>query len=92
MAFTFGLLHGFGFASALAEFSLPKDMLVSSLIAFNLGVEAGQLAIILVFFPLAFGVRKSNLYQTGVMKLGSVAVAIIAAAWLIERSLDLTIF
>lgn len=46
MAFAFGLLHGFGFAGALADIGLPRDQLAISLLLFNLGIEAGQLAVI----------------------------------------------
>lgn len=48
--FVFGLLHGMGFASVLAEFGLPEDTFVASLIGFNVGVEIGQLAVIAVMF------------------------------------------
>ena len=54
VAFGFGLIHGFGFASVLADLGLPRDALVLALVGFNLGVEAGQLAIVAVFLPLAF--------------------------------------
>ena len=52
IAFAFGLLHGFGFASVLAEMGLPKGARLASLVAFNLGVEAGQLAVVLAVMPL----------------------------------------
>lgn len=51
VAFGFGLIHGFGFASVLAELGLPQQTLVLSLVGFNLGVELGQLAIVAVFCP-----------------------------------------
>jgi hypothetical protein len=53
--FAFGLIHGFGFASALQEFGLPKDALVSALGAFNFGVEIGQVAIVSLIFPVLLG-------------------------------------
>ncbi|MDO8701727.1 MAG: HupE/UreJ family protein, partial [Undibacterium sp.] len=57
MAFAFGLIHGFGFASVLSDLGLPQDALVLALVGFNLGVEAGQLAIVAAFLPIAFVLR-----------------------------------
>jgi hypothetical protein len=51
VAFGFGLVHGFGFASVLADLGLPQDALLLALLGFNLGVEAGQLAIVAAFLP-----------------------------------------
>lgn len=88
-AFGFGLLHGFGFASVLADLGLPQGALLLSLVGFNLGVELGQLAIVAVFLPLAWWLRKGLFYRRVVMLGGSVAIALVAAIWLAERSLDL---
>ena len=57
MAFVFGLIHGFGFASALADLGLPTQALALALVGFNLGVELGQMAIVIAFVPLAFWLR-----------------------------------
>ena len=54
MAFIFGLLHGLGFAGALADIGLPKDDLWLSLLLFNVGIEAGQVAVILVLAVFAW--------------------------------------
>ncbi|HBB54649.1 MAG TPA: hypothetical protein DCZ49_00480 [Hyphomonadaceae bacterium] len=89
MAFAFGLIHGFGFASVLTDLGLPRDALVSSLFGFNLGVELGQLAIVAVFLPLAFALRASRFYRRIVFTGGSVVVVILAAVWLLERALNL---
>lgn len=89
MAFVFGLIHGFGFASVLADLGLPKDALVLALVGFNVGVELGQLAIVAVFLPLAFSLRATRFYQVGVLKGGSVIVAILAAWWLVQRLFEL---
>ena len=91
VAFAFGLIHGFGFASVLADLGLPRDALTGALIGFNLGVEAGQLAIVLLFIPLAWPVRNSLFYRRGVLGLGSALVALLAAIWLIERVFELKI-
>jgi hypothetical protein len=89
IAFVFGLIHGFGFASVLAELGLPADTLVLSLVGFNVGVEAGQLAIVAVFLPVAFWLRNTGLYRQGVFVGGSLLTLLIALVWLAERALDL---
>lgn len=89
VAFCFGLIHGFGFASVLAELGLPADALVLSLIGFNLGVEVGQMAIVAVFLPLAFALRNSSFYQLGIFVWGSRLILLVATIWLAERALDL---
>jgi hypothetical protein len=89
MAFGFGLIHGFGFASVLADLGLPQNALVTALIGFNVGVELGQLAIVAVFLPLAFWLRATKFYQVGVFKWGSILIALMALYWLIERVFDL---
>ncbi|WP_265949853.1 HupE/UreJ family protein [Dechloromonas sp. A34] len=89
VAFGFGLIHGFGFASVLSELGLPADSLVLSLVGFNLGVEVGQLAIVAGFLPLAFVLRHSAFYRRGVFVWGSLFTVLVAALWLIERAFDL---
>jgi hypothetical protein len=89
VAFGFGLIHGFGFASVLAELGLPADALVLSLLGFNGGVEVGQMAIVAVFLPLAFVLRNTAFYLRGVFVLGSWLTLLIALVWLIERAFDL---
>jgi hypothetical protein len=89
VAFGFGLIHGFGFASVLAELGLPSETLVLSLLGFNLGVEAGQLAIVAVFLPLAYLLRNTVFYRRGVFIGGSVIIVAIAMLWLMERAFNL---
>jgi hypothetical protein len=89
MAFVFGLIHGFGFASVLADLGLPQDALVLALIGFNGGVEIGQLCIVAVFLPIAFWLRATRFYRIGVLTGGSVIVALLAFWWLIQRAFDL---
>jgi len=91
-AFGFGLLHGFGFAGALQDLGLPSGSLALSLAGFNLGVEAGQLAIVLAFLPIAYAMRATMTYRRVVFAAGSVAIAAIAAVWLAERALDMPLF
>ena len=92
VAFGFGLIHGFGFASVLTELGLPQDTLLLALVGFNLGVEAGQLVIVALFLPLAFAMRETWAYRRLVAVGGSVAIALIAAGWLIERALDVKLY
>ncbi len=89
MAFVFGLLHGFGFASVLADLGLPQGALVLALVGFNVGVELGQLAIVAVFLPLAFWLRATRFYRVGVLIVGSLLVALLASWWLAQRLFDL---
>ena len=89
VAFAFGLIHGFGFASVLADLGLPQGTLLLALVGFNLGVEAGQLAIVGVFLPLAYALRGSWFYRRLVFTGGSVAIALVALIWLVERIFDL---
>jgi hypothetical protein len=85
IAFAFGLLHGFGFASVLSEMGLPPGARVLSLLGFNLGVEAGQLAVVLAVMPLAFALRSSAFYRRGLMPWGSSAIAALALVWMAQR-------
>ena len=91
-AFGFGLLHGFGFAGALHDLGLPAGSLALSLAGFNLGVEAGQLAVVLVFLPLAFLSRSTWAYRRLVFGGGSLVTAAIASVWLVERAFDASVF
>lgn len=84
VTFAFGLVHGFGFASVLAETALPPGELVVPLLAFNLGVEAGQLAVVLVVVPVLAVVlrgRYAHRIRTGLSAL----IALAGAAWAVER-------
>jgi hypothetical protein len=91
MAFVFGLMHGFGFASGLKDLGLAKGSLVAPLFGFNLGVELGQAAIVLLFLPLAWAVRGSGGYRRGVLAGGSLAIAALATVWLVERAANVQI-
>lgn len=92
VAFGFGLIHGFGFASVLADLGLPQDALLTALVGFNLGVEAGQLVIVAAFLPFAYSVRRTMLYRRVILVGGSATIAVVAAAWMAERWLDLKLF
>lgn len=91
-AFAFGLIHGFGFASVLADLGLPHQALLLALVSFNVGVEVGQLAVVAVFLPLAWLLRNQWIYRQGVLAGGSLLVIALASVWLIERAFDLKLF
>jgi len=86
MAGLFGLVHGFGFASVLREFGLPREALGWSLFGFNLGVELGQLAVVV---PAAVALealrRHSALAAARVAMVGSVVVVLAGAWWFVQR-------
>lgn len=91
MTFIFGLVHGLGFASVLIDLGLPSKSLALALAGFNLGVEIGQVIIVSVFIPMAFLIRHSWSYQRLVLNFGSIAIALVALVWLVERSLDMNL-
>ncbi len=84
LAFGFGLFHGFGFAGLLSELGLDRSNRIPSLLGFNIGVELGQAAIILMIFPLLFIMRRTPWYQPA-MYVGSIILAAVAMAWATER-------
>lgn len=86
MALGFGLIHGFGFAGALAEVGLPKEALGLSLGAFNVGVELGQLTIVLAVAPaLALLSQRSPRAGRRAMIAGTVTVILLGALWFLQR-------
>ncbi len=85
IAFAFGLLHGFGFASVLSDMGLPHGARLVSLLAFNLGIEAGQMAVVLAVMPLIYALRSGAFYRRAVMPWGSAAIAALALVWLVQR-------
>jgi hypothetical protein len=86
IVFLFGLVHGLGFAGALAEMGLPKNAYFISLVMFNVGVELGQLAIILLaYFLLAKWFAHKPNYRSRVVIPLSIIIAVIAAFWTIQR-------
>ena len=89
VAFGFGLIHGFGFASVLADLGLPQDALLLALFSFNLGVELGQLAVVALFMPLAFLLRETSVYPRVIVRLGSLLIVAMATVWLLERGFGL---
>lgn len=93
VTFLFGLIHGFGFSSVLRDVGLPEDALVPALLAFNIGVEIGQLAIVAPLFPLVVWLRKKSAtgYRRTVWVVSGL-VGLVALVWFVERAFDLSIF
>lgn len=89
LAFLLGLVHGLGFASALAHLGLPGGALAPALLGFNLGVETGQIAIVALFVPIAFALRETGFYRRAALGIGSASVAALAIGWLARRGLGL---
>jgi hypothetical protein len=85
VAFAFGLVHGLGFASVLADLGLHGANLALSLVGFNTGVEIGQMCIVLAVLPLAFLLRDTALYRRRFMPAGSAAIVLLAGYWLVVR-------
>ena len=90
-AFVFGLIHGFGFASVLSDLGLERGNLALALFGFNVGVELGQLAIVLVLAPLAYLLRETFFYRRVVMPAGAVVIAGLATYWFVSRAFELTL-
>lgn len=89
LVFGFGLLHGLGFASVLSDMGMPENAFVTALISFNIGVELGQLTIILAAFLLfGFWFGKKSWYKKRLTNPASIVIATIAFYWFIQR-LDL---
>lgn len=90
ITFCFGLFHGLGFASVFvgAQLSLTQQLL--SLLAFNLGVELGQFAIVSLVFPLIYSIRLRPLYQGIFLKVGASVAGLIGMIWLAERALKIS--
>jgi hypothetical protein len=86
VTFAFGLIHGFGFAGVLGELNLAPLDFAWALLRFNLGIEAGQLGLVLAATALLYLLRERRGYPTWVIGGGSVAAMMVGALWLIERT------
>jgi hypothetical protein len=87
LVFTFGLLHGMGFAGVLSELGLPRSEFLPALISFNLGVEAGQLTVIAAaFLLLGLPFRRRSWYHARVVVPASCAIAAVGLVWSVQRA------
>jgi hypothetical protein len=88
VAFSFGLLHGFGFAGALSEVGMPAQAVPLALLFFNVGVELGQLAFIAAVFAIGWSIRKSAAGAPSWWpRAAAYGIGSVAAFWAIERTL-----
>lgn len=85
LAFGFGLIHGFGFASVLSDLASGTSQKVTALAGFNMGVELGQLALVALAFPLLYLMGSQRLYQRAGVPVMALVVSIIALYWAAER-------
>jgi hydrogenase/urease accessory protein HupE len=85
MVFAFGLLHGLGFAGVLGDVGLAPGTFATSLLGFNIGVELGQLFVLLVCYLIVFKWRKRSWYRNRIVRPGSLVIAGIGAFWFLER-------
>ena len=89
VAFAFGLIHGLGFASALGPIDLPPLAFASALLGFNLGIEAGQILVALLFLAAARPLREVAPLARALLPAGSLAAMAVAGLWLVDRALAL---
>lgn len=89
IAFCFGLIHGFGFASGLSDLPLHTGARLMALFSFNFGIELGQITCILIFFPIALALRPRVFYRQIMFKGGSIVACALALLWMTQRMLDL---
>jgi len=86
VVFGFGLLHGLGFATMLSEFGMPTDDFVAALLAFNVGVELGQLAVVLIaYFGVAYWFRSEKLYHRIIVIPASLVIGVMGSIWFVDR-------
>ena len=88
VVFGFGLLHGMGFAGVLSEIGLPRSDFLLALITFNVGVELGQLAVIvLAFLSVGLWTMRKSWYRERISVPASAAIALIGTYWTVDRVL-----
>ena len=88
ITFFFGLVHGFGFANVLRDLGLPNKALVGSLLAFNLGVEIGQIVIVALVFPFILWLSRAR-HQRAIIYATSTVILLFGAGWFVERTFGL---
>jgi hypothetical protein len=90
-SFGFGLVHGLGLANVLTDLGLPKASLLRALLAFNAGVEIGQLAIVAVALAVAYAVRRTWAYERLGLVAGSIAIALVSIGWFVQRAFQVSV-
>jgi hypothetical protein len=91
VTFAFGLIHGFGFAGVLGELNLPTLQFIWALLQFNVGLELGQLSTVFVTIGLLYAARRLAGYSRWVIQGGSTVAIVVAGAWFIERTANVSL-
>ena len=91
VVFVFGLFHGFGFASVLAEMGIAPKFLALSLVGFNVGVELGQAVIVALAFPILFLIRSTVLYTRVALRPAAALLIAVSLYWFVERAFDVDV-
>ena len=91
VTFCFGLIHGFGFAGVLGELNLPASQFAWALLEFNLGLELGQLAIVVLATAALFALRARPAYRPVVVRGGSLVAIGVGVLWLVERTANVSL-
>lgn len=91
LTFCFGLIHGMGFAGALEELGLPDNARWLALVGFNLGVEAGQLAIVIAILPVIYLLRHNDTYRKVILPAFSCLIIAVALIWFTQRAFDVSL-
>lgn len=86
ITFPFGLVHGFGFAGALQEIAMPRADVPAALVLFNLGVEAGQLAVLALLLPLVIAARRRASFRERGVRIVSAAIVALGLVWFVSRA------
>jgi hypothetical protein len=87
LVFTFGLLHGMGFAGVLQQLGLPRSDFLTALLSFNVGVEAGQLTVIAMAAACVWRYRHRPWYRRRIVIPASLAIAAVGGYWMVTRAL-----
>ena len=81
-----GLFHGLGFASVLSHLGVLGEHTVLSILGFNLGVEIGLVAVVLIIFPMLYLIKDYTFFPKIILKYGAVALIMLSAVWFVERT------
>jgi hypothetical protein len=88
LVFSFGLLHGMGFAGVLRDIGLPRAQFLTALVSFNVGVEAAQLTVVaLAFAMVAYWRSNRQAYRRFILRPASLAISLIGLFWTLQRAL-----
>jgi hypothetical protein len=89
LTFCFGFVHGFGFANVLKDLNLPSEGLIATLLAFNVGVEIGQVTIVTILFPVILWNSRRSFHHRAVQVVSAI-ILLFGVGWLVERLFDLS--